>query len=463
MTKSKKKILYYSTNHCISDVGRLKFKKVSFSEAMFLGMAPDGGLFVPDKIPLLSKKEIIKFRDLTYSEIAYCILSKYLKFEIKSNLLRNLVEEIYRFDVPIEQMGDGVYLMRLDRGPTGSFKDFGALFMARVAELINRRGRLVVLVATSGDTGSAIGNAFKGIKNAKVYIVYPIDEISTFQEKQLNSIGGNVRTIAIKGKFDDCQRLIKKAFADEDFKGFNLFSANSINISRLLPQIVYYFYAFSRIDKDGSAVTFSVPSGNFGNSLGCELARRMGLPVKKLIIATNANDAFAKFLETGSYAKIEPSIKCLSNAMNVGNPSNLARYFELYRGTIDKEGNVYKYPDVAEMKKYICSYSISDQETINIIKKMHKEKGLIIEPHGAVAIAALYRYIKEKGSDALPAVAIETAHPVKFHELLLKELKIKVDIPNWMDIFTEEPKEKVVLENDYDKFKRYLLMAEGKR
>ena len=464
MNLNDKDILYHSTNRNLSNLfsNLNKREKVSFKNALFLGLAPDNGLYNPMMIPKISKEEIMMMKDLSYSEVAFHILSKFVEDEIPTDVLNRILNEIYKFEVPIERVDEHINLLRLDRGPTCSFKDFGALFMAKVVEYLRETDKLNLLVATSGDTGSAIGNAFKDIDGIKVYILYPKDEVSTFQKKQLHSFGKNVKPIAIKGKFDDCQRLVKTAFADPTLKEFNLFSANSINIGRLIPQIVYYFYAYAKVSNNLSPIIFSVPSGNLGNSLGCELARRMGLPIKRIIIATNENKVFPEFLSTGIYKKISPSINCLSNAMNVGHPSNIARYFDLYGGTIDKEGNVYKMPDIEEMRKHISSFSISDEETVKIIKIMYKKYNVLLEPHGAVAIAALEKYFRIY--DIEESICLETAHPFKFYELLSKELMIEVEAPFWLDLSQIEINDDIdVIEDDYEQFKKIFIRAEGER
>ena len=273
-------------------------------------------------------------------------------------------------------------------------------------------------------------------------------------EREMNAIGDNTVTIAIDGKFDDCQRLVKQAFGDPELKNLNLTSANSINIGRILPQVVYYFYSYVNVVDEIRPVIFSVPSGNFGNSLGCEIARRMGLRVEPLIIATNENDEFPKFLESGIYRKVDPSRKCLSNAMNVGNPSNLARYFNLYGGIVDKEGNVHREPDVSEMRKNLYSVSISDEETVRTIKEVYENYNVLLEPHGAVGVAALMNHYKEIDK---PALCFETAHPSKFPEIIEEALKITPEPhPSFVDIDDRviEPEH---LPNDYKAFKEYLL------
>lgn len=450
------RILYYSTNRELNTEEIEGFKgEVTFKEALFMGQAPDNGLFMPNRLPELYKEEILSLKDRPYYEVAFEILKKYLKDDVSDEKLKEICEDAYTFSVPIEKITGDIYLARMDQGPTASFKDFAAQVMSRLMEELKEENQeITVLVATSGDTGSAIGTAYKGLDDIKVYILYPELEVSEGQRKQLNAIGGNTVAIAIDGKFDDCQRLVKQAFGNSELKGLNLTSANSINIGRILPQIVYYFYSYVNVMDEIRPVTFSVPSGNFGNSLGCEIARRMGLPVSPLIIATNENDEFPKFLESGVYEKVDPSRKCLSNAMNVGNPSNLARYFNLYGGIVDKEGNVHREPDVLEMRENLYSVSISDEETVKTIQEIYGNYNVLLEPHGAVGVAALMNHYKKVDK---PALCFETAHPSKFPEIIEETLKITPDPhPSLVDIDRRviEPEH---LPNDYEAFKEYLL------
>jgi threonine synthase len=453
------RILYYSTNRELNTKDIKGFKgEVTFKEALFMGQAPDKGLFMPNRLPLVSKEEILSLKGKAYYEVAFEILKKYLKDDITEERLKEICKDAYTFGIPIEKITKNIYLARMDQGPTASFKDFAAQLMSRLMEELKEKEReITILVATSGDTGSAIGNAYKGLKGIKVYILYPELEVSEGQRKQLNAIGDNVTTIAIRGKFDDCQKIVKQAFADSELKSLNLTSANSINIGRILPQIVYYFYSYANVEGKISPVVFSVPSGNFGNSLGCEIARRMGLPVDPLIIATNENDEFPKFLESGVYKKVVPSRQCLSNAMNVGNPSNLARYFDLYGGTIDKEGNVFKQPDRKEMKKHLYSVSISDKETVKTIEEIYREYNILLEPHGAVGVAALMHHYKKIDK---PAICFETAHPSKFPEIIEETLNIFPELHPSLVHIDERVTEPEHLPNDYEAFKNYLLNPE---
>jgi threonine synthase len=451
-----KPIRYISTNRQLTGGNRTPFTRdVSFREALLTGLAPDDGLFMPDRIPVISPEQIKVFSDMPYHEVARVIISEFLSGEVDKDIIRDVTRKAYTFAVPVEQVDSFRYIMRLDRGPTASFKDFAARFMARMMQRLKEPGsRLTILVATSGDTGSAVGHAFHGLDGIAVYILYPEQEVSPIQQKQLDSIGDNVRAVAVDGTFDDCQRMVKEAFLDSDLRSFNLTSANSINIGRILPQIPYYFYAFARICEENEPLVVSVPSGNFGNSLGCELARRMGLPVAKLILAVNANDEFPRFLETEQYSIVSPSIACISNAMNVGNPSNLARYFELYNGTIDKNGTVHQMPDIGLMRENLYSCSVSDKTTIDVIRDYYTRHSIILEPHGAVGIAALDRYFCEAGEQK--ALCLETAHPAKFMELMNQYITAEIPVPDvWQQLFSE-PGYHDCIPNNYPSFKEYL-------
>lgn len=452
------RIFYYSTNRKINSDIRPK-EKITFKEALFIGMAPDKGLFMPSRIPKISKDEILKFKEEKYHEVAYSILNKFLSDEIDDKKLKLIAKDALTFDIPVEKVNENSFIARLDQGPTASFKDFGARLMARLMQHLKPSDKkATILVATSGDTGSAVGEAYKGLEGFKVFILYPENGVSPLQKKQLDSIGRNVHSLTIKGSFDDCQRMVKEAFLDPGLKELNLTSANSINIGRILPQITYYFYIYSKVAENFEPVIFSIPSGNFGNSLGCEIARRMGLPVKKIIIATNENDGFSRFMKTGIYKKTEPAKNCLSNAMNIGNPSNLARHFDFYDGNIDKEGIVHENPDRSKMKEFIYSDSVSDKETIEIIKKIYKKYKILIEPHGAVGIAALMKYLNEAKEDKkLKSICLETAHPAKFPEIIKKELGFFPSIPASLKGLEGKESKTEILPNSYEKFKEYLL------
>jgi len=450
------RIRYYSTNRRLKTKSIQGYKKtVSFKEAIFGSMAPDTGLYMPTMIPQFSKKEILDMKTKSYPEIAYRVLKKFLHKEIKNTDLKKIIKKAFNFKIPIEKLDEKTYIVKLDQGPTASFKDFAAQLMARLTYHLKPKNKnIIILVATSGDTGSAIGEAYRGLKGIKVYIIYPQDEVTPLQKNHMDSVGKNVKAISLYGKFDDCQSLVKKALLDPELKKLNLMAANSINIGRILPQITYYFYSYLKTTKDFEKIIFSIPSGNFGNSLGCEIARRMGLPIKKIIIAVNENDEFPVFLEKSKYRKIEPSKACISNAMNVGNPSNLARYFDFYNGTIDKNGKIHKMPNIKKMKNNLFSVSITDKETRIAIKKTYKNHNTIIEPHGAVGIAALEKY-RKKNKKTL-ALCIETADPAKFSETILQVLKIKPKIPNSLKTIYKRKGKPHKSKNNFEDLKIYL-------
>ncbi|MEA3478531.1 MAG: threonine synthase, partial [Bacteroidota bacterium] len=378
--------------------------------------------------------------------------------------LKRIVKDAYDYDVPLEKAVGNKYIMRLDQGPTASFKDFAARMMGRLMQYyIDKESRkLLILTATSGDTGSAIANAFYGLDNIGVVVLFPEKEVTTRQRKQMTTLGKNVQTIALDTKFDDCQALVKEAFADPDLEHLDLSSANSINIGRLIPQIVYYFYAFARLRKgtNNDDVIFSVPSGNFGDMMGGMLAMKMGLPVKRFIIAVNENDEFPHYVNTGEYKKIEPSKNCISSAMNVGHPSNLSRLVALYGGVMDEKGHISKQADMENMRKDIFAVSINDKQTRKTIRKAYERHGVLLEPHGAVGWAGLWKFLDKEGKqypeDQL-YVSLETAHPAKFPEEINKILGVDPELPPSLEGLEGKKEQFDYLENDYEAFKKYLL------
>jgi len=455
-------IRFYSTNRNLDGVpGIVPFKDtVTFREALLQGQAPDEGLFMPDRVPRIIIKDLFDLKEAPYSEFAYLVAEAFLREDAAKLDLRGIVRDSYDFDVPLERVEGEKFIMRLDQGPTASFKDFAARMMARLMSRYRSEGaRLNVLVATSGDTGSAVGEAFKGVEGISVYILYPRDEVSDMQKKQLDTIGDNVTALSVGGKFDDCQNLVKQAFSDPDLVRFNLTSANSINFGRIMPQIVYYVYAYARLAEPGDDIIFSVPSGNFGNALGCEYARRMGLPVGMLLMPTNENDEFPRFLETGRYEKVSPSRACLSNAMNVGNPSNLARFFDLYGGTVDRSGTVHRYPELEQIKRNIFSVSVSDKQTRDTIKNVYDKFGVVLEPHGAVAWKGLETWLERQPGRNPLCVSLETAHPAKFPEQIVELLGFSPQEPPSMKGIASRAGEAISMAAVYEDFKKFLLDA----
>ncbi|MBF0104107.1 MAG: threonine synthase [Deltaproteobacteria bacterium] len=453
-----KPIMYYSTN--------LKTKPVTFKDALIKGLAPDKGLFMPEKIPEISRDELVSFPQMPYHEIAYAIANKFLEGEIPAQKLKDLISDAYNYEVPLQNVYDRKYVMRLDQGPTASFKDFAARQMARLMQfyLGEEKRELLILTATSGDTGSAIANAFYGLDNIKIVVLFPLHEVTSRQRKQMTTLGRNVRIMALDAKFDDCQALVKRAFTDSDLDHLKLSSANSINIGRLLPQTMYYFYAYAKLTRSvDEQIIFSVPSGNFGDMMGGLIAMRMGLPVKRFVIATNSNDEFPEFLSSGRYEKIVPSKNCISSAMNVGHPSNLSRVVALYGGVMDETGLVTKMPDLKQMNRDMHAVSISEAETKNAIKEAYAKHKLILEPHGAVAWAALQQYINDSGQNTPDQlmVSLETAHPAKFPEEIREILSIEPNLPQSLEGIEAKEESFMQLENNYEVFKRHLLQNYG--
>lgn len=451
----KKQIKYYSTN--------LKSPEVSFSEALLKGLAPDGGLYMPSSLPSISTVELSGFSCKEYNEIAYSVLNKLIGSEIDKSELIRICEESYNFEVPLEKVHDRKYILRLDQGPTASFKDFAARMMSRLMQyyLSLSDKHLTILTATSGDTGSAVASAFYGLKNINAIILYPAGEVTSMQRKQMTTLQDNIKVIAIDGKFDDCQRLVKTAFLDKSLNDIPLTSANSINIGRLLPQSIYYFYAYSKLTINNKEdVVFSVPSGNFGNLMGGLIARKMGLPVKQFIISTNENDEVPEFIRTGSYKSINPSRNCISSAMNVGHPSNLARIVAFYEGIMDESGNIIKAPDLAKMREDFFAVSVSDDETRAVIGEVYKRYGLLLEPHGAIAWKGIKEY-SGSGKVFLQAkpllISLETAHPAKFPSEIKQILNFEPDLPESLVGLDIKPEEYISMDNSYEKLKDFIL------
>lgn len=407
-----------------------KSPNVSFRQAIIRGQAPDKGLYFPKTMPKIDDGMLIEFEDMDYPLIASHILSLFLKDEMPQDEIDRVCRQAYDFDVPLEDVNGMDYIMRLDRGPTASFKDFAARSMAGIMQyFLGISGEnLIILTATSGDTGSAVANAFNRAKNIRTVVLFPKDEVTLMQRRQMTTLSGNSRAIAVDGKFDDCQALVKRAFSDPELEHLNLSSANSINIGRLIPQSVYYFFAHSRVAKPGEKIIYSVPSGNFGDMMGGMIAWKMGLDIERIIVATNENDNFPKFLMSGQYCPISPSRSCISNAMNVGHPSNLARLFHLFGGWMDESGIIRKMPDLDSMRKILWSVSVTDEQTRQAIKKAYEKHSILLEPHGAVGWKALEDY-RSQIDRSTKAVCIETADPAKFPQEIVSVLGFEPKIP----------------------------------
>jgi threonine synthase len=444
-------ILFQSTNG--------QSPAVNVREALLAGQAPDRGLYLPKEFPRLTWQEMAAFAKLPYHEIAFRVLSKYTGGIIPDAELSAMCRSAYNFPVPLEIINVRIFLMRLDQGPTASFKDFAAQMMARMfGRFLREDGKQVtILTATSGDTGSAVAHAFNKIPGVRVIVLFPYSEVSVSQRKLMTTLKDNIRTVAVDGKFDDCQAMVKQAFADPDLKHIPLSSANSINIGRLLPQSVYYFYAASRVAQAGEPVVFSIPSGNFGDTMGAVVAREMGLPVRKIIATVNENDAFPRFLASGVYQKTCPSRNSLSNAMNVGHPSNLARLVAVYGGQMDETGKIHRQPDLAAMRRDIFSTSISDARTVTGVKEFWDHFQLLLEPHGAVAWQGFQDWSATEPLGNSPAVIVETANPAKFPEEVERVVGWPPDVPTNMLASLQLPEDFDRMGADYEKFKAYLI------
>lgn len=436
---------------------------VNLREALLKGQAPDKGLYLPRQFPTFTPDELATFARLPYAEIALTVLTRYADGIIDPAVLGDLCRDAYNFEVPLEPVRDRVSVMRLDHGPTASFKDFAARMMARlIGHFLRESGReLVILTATSGDTGSAVASAFHNVKGIRVLVLFPKDEVSARQRKQMTTLQDNIRSIAVDGKFDDCQAMVKKAFADPALAALPLSSANSINIGRLLPQSVYYFYAASRLAHPGEPMVFTVPSGNFGNMMGAVFARQMGLPIRRLVVPVNGNDEFPRFLATGDYKLIEPSRNCLSNAMNVGHPSNLARLVAVYGGHMDQAGIVHRAPNWPAMRRDLFSTSVSDEQTRETIRQAWDRHHLLLEPHGAVGWRGFLDFEAQEPLKDSPVAVLETAHPAKFPDEIERILGFTPAVPELLARLDGLKEDFDSMPAEYTPFQSYLKKHYG--
>ena len=418
---------------------------VDLQEAVFKGLPEDNGLYMPVDIPVLSDAFLSSLPNLSFSEIAFEVCKNLVGDYIPENDLQNIIEKSINFPAPVVRLDDSVGILELFHGPSLAFKDFGARFMAQLMSYFNQGNdqELVILVATSGDTGGAVAAGFLDTPGIKVVILYPSGKVSPLQEKQLTALGGNIAALEVDGSFDDCQALVKKAFLDVDLrKRIRLSSANSINISRLIPQSFYYFEAYKQVVQTGKKVVFSIPSGNFGNLTAGLFAKRMGLPVHHFIAATNANRVVPDYLSSGKFSP-QTSIPTISNAMDVGNPSNFARMLDLYCST----WNI--------MKKDISGYSYSDIETREGIKEVFDQYQYTIDPHGALGYLAFEEY-KKDNPDTFGLI-LETAHPSKFNTEVEKITKQVVEIPERLATLANKTKLATSMSIEYDPFRSWLL------
>lgn len=420
---------------------------VSFRTAVMRGLAEDGGLFMPEFLPKFDQSFFENITDYTFQEIAYKVARLFVGQEIPNSKLKDIIDESINFPANVKILSDNMGILELFYGPTLAFKDFGARFMARVISyfLESENKELNILVATSGDTGSAVANGFYEIPGINVFVLYPSKKISEIQEKQITTLNKNITALEIIGTFDDCQRLVKRAFVDKTLgKEKKLSSANSINIARLIPQTFYYFESYKQVKKKTDKIVYSVPSGNLGNLTAGLFASKMGLPVYKFIAATNSNNVFTNYIESGKFIP-RPSIQTYSNAMDVGNPSNLARINSLFGS------------DISEISKVIFSESFNDDDTLEGIREIYNKYEYIIDPHGSVAYLAMEKFFSENKLENVFGVVLETAHYSKFEKIVKKAVHRKLEMPDRLKSCLSKPKHSIKLSNDFESFKKYLL------
>ena len=427
---------YYSLNH--------NSKPCSFADAVKKGLAPDRGLYFPEKIPILPKKFFNEIQNQSIPEMAHKVIEPFIGKQINKNKLLEIVTETLDFKFPVVEITDNIAALELFQGPTLAFKDVGARFMARTLGYLKKgsKEKITVMVATSGDTGGAVANGFLGVEGVKVVILYPKGKVSEIQEKQLTSLGQNITALEVDGVFDDCQEMVKNAFLDTSLSSVQLTSANSINIGRWLPQMFYYFIAYRALKNKNKNLVFSVPSGNFGNICAGVMSQQMGLPVSHFIASTNVNDTVPRYLKSANYEPL-PTKQTVSNAMDVGDPSNFIRIQKIFNN------------DIYRMKKKFSGYSYTDDQTKKALKKIYSKKKYIADPHGAVGYLGLQEYISTQKDD-LYGVFLETAHPVKFKDTVEKTLNLKVPIPNRLKETLSKKKVSIPI-RDYNELRSYLL------
>lgn len=431
---------FYSTNN--------KNNLVSFREAVINGLADDGGLYMPELIPTFPSSFFKKLKTYSFTDIGFEIASQFInETEIPPDELNKIIIESINFPAPLVSLDNSLSILELFHGPTLAFKDFGARFMAKVMSYFIRDSsqKMNILVATSGDTGSAVAHGFYGAEGINVYLLYPKNKVSSLQEKQLTTLDKNITALEIDGTFDDCQKIVKAAFVDHELKDkMNLSSANSISIARLLPQVFYYFEAYKQLPDFDKEVIISVPSGNLGNLTGGLIAKKMGLPISKFVAATNANSVFTEYIESGNFLS-RSSVKTHSNAMDVGNPSNLARINDMFDN------------DVSLIREVIFSRSFSDEETLTAISDMKNKYNYTIDPHGAVGYLALKEFIKNSVQPLRYGIMVETAHPAKFKETVESATGVEVELPESLANCLKKEKRALELSNEYFAFKEFLL------
>ena len=424
---------YYSLHH--------KSPNTTFKNAVVQGLAKDRGIYFPENITPLSKEFIENIENYTNHEIAYEAIKQFVGDEIPTSTLKEIIKKTVSFDFPLVTIDENIASLELFHGPTMAFKDVGAKFMAQCLEYFNQGNEeeVTVLVATSGDTGGAVANGFLGAKGVNVVILYPSGKVSDIQEKQLTTLGQNITALEVDGVFDDCQEMVKTAFLDEEITK-KLTSANSINIARWLPQMFYFFFAYKALKSKNKELVFSVPSGNFGNICAGIMAQKLGLPIKHFVASTNVNDTVPNFLVDGVYTP-KPSKATISNAMDVGNPSNFIRIRELFNN------------DLETLKSAFSSYSFTDDETRETMKKIYDNSGYVADPHGAVGYLGLKKHgLKENEF----GVFLETAHPVKFLDVVEETLPVKVEIPEQIQKVINN-KKVAIKASSYEDLKAYLM------
>ena len=439
-------MIFYSTNK--------QSTPASLKKATLEGLASDGGLYIPSAIPTFSKEEIALLEDAPFNDIAFAIAKKFNDGEIPDDHLWKIIESCFTFNTPLVELEKNTYVEELFHGPTLAFKDYGARFLAHLTGYFAQEDHtlITILVATSGDTGSAVAYGFKGIPNTRVVLLYPSGKVSRLQEQQLTTVGGNVTALEINGDFDDCQRLVKQAFMDVELKQrLSLTSANSINISRLIPQTFYYAWGSLQLQArhPEKEALFSVPSGNYGNLTGGILAKKMGFPIAHFIAGSNANDSVTRYLDEGRYEP-HPTIGTLSSAMDVGNPSNFARLRYFY-------GDDYR-----AMAADITGHAVSDTETLETIRKVYDRFGYIMDPHTAVGFRALEKFRHANGVSTEPAAIMSTAHPAKFIEAIKEALDRDITIPDRLQAVLDRKKIAIPISADYRELAAFLTGLDDK-
>lgn len=427
---------FYSLNH--------SSPKVSFKEAVIKGIAPDKGLYFPERIPKIDKKIFDRIDDYSNQELAYEMIKEFVGDDIPAADLKSIIEDTLNFDFPLVPIEEGVFCLELFHGPTMAFKDVGGRFMARCLSYFNKKQttEVTVLVATSGDTGGAVASGFLGVKGVNVLILYPSGKVSEVQEKQLTTLGQNIKALEVDGTFDDCQAMVKTAFLDTEITDtIQLTSANSINVARWLPQMFYFAFAYKQLKDRSKKLVFSTPSGNFGNICAGFMAQQIGLPINHFIASTNANRVVPNFMVNGVYEPLK-SVATISNAMDVGDPSNFIRIREIFKDNFK------------QLQKNLSSYSFSDYQTREAMQDVHTETGYVMDPHGAVGYLGLKQYLKEQKKTQ--GIFLETAHPVKFLDVVEPVIQKRIPYPPQIEEIMDRKKVADSI-STYDELKAFLL------